>query len=207
MRDKEDQLMAADVEGDWDGQDQSEVFDEDNQNPDSAGGAGNEMRTFEELPDVIDVTAAEGDADDDAALIAEELDDDEIIQLESDAELADFEDDELAARMPEELDDDRIDDLDPASAYLSEEAGLDIRDEADEVETDEASELSMSRGRDDEVDLEFTGDLDGLSASDGDGAAFMEASDLDDDDLEDLGYPGEDEPAQHSEAAEEQRRR
>lgn len=198
--------MAADVEGDWDGQDQSEVFDEDNQNLDDAGAPG-EMRTFEELPDVIDVTAAEGDADDDAALIAEELDDDEIIQLESDAELADFEDDDLAARMPEELDDDRIDDLDPASAYLSEEAGLDIRDEADEVEPDEASELSMSRGEADEVDLEFTGDLDGLSASDGDSAASMEASDLDDDDLEDLGYPGEDEPAQHSEAAEEQRRR
>ena len=191
--------MAADVEGDWDGQDQSEVFDEDNQNPDSAGGAGNEMRTFEELVDVVDVTSAVGDADDEAALIAEELDDDEIIQLESDAELADFEDDELAARMPEELDDDGIDDLDPASAYLSEEAGLDIRDEA--------SELSMSRGKDDEVDLEFTGDLDSLSASDGDGAAAMEASDLTDDDLEDLGYPGEDEPAQHSEAAEEQRRR
>ena len=199
--------MAADVEGDWDGQDQSEVFDEDNQNPDDAGGAGNEMRTFEELVDVVDVTSAVGDADDDAALIAEELDDDEIIQLESDAELADFEDDELAARMPEELDDDRIDDLDPASAYLSEEAGLDIRDEADEVEPDEASELSMSRGEADEVDLEFTGDLDGLSASDGDSAASMEASDLDDDDLEDLGYPGEDEPAQHGEAAEEQRRR
>ena len=35
----------------------------------------------------------------------------------------------------------------------------------------------------------------------------MEASDLADDDLEDLGYPGEDEPAQHSPEAEEQRRR
>ncbi|HEX5776293.1 MAG TPA: hypothetical protein VFX95_06400 [Caulobacteraceae bacterium] len=185
--------MAADVEGDWDGQDQSEVFDEDNQNLDDAGAPG-EMRTFEELPDVIDVTSAEGDADDDAALIAEELDDDEIIRLESDAQLADFEDDELAARMPEDLDDDRPDDLDPAGVYLSEEAGVDIRDEADEAE-------------DDEVDLEFTGDLDGLSASDGDSVASMEASDLDDDDLEDLGYPGEDEPAQHSEAAEEQRRR
>lgn len=178
--------MAADVEGDWDGQDQSEVFDEDNQNPDSAGGAGNEMRTFEELADVVDVTSAVGDADDDAALIAEELDDDEIIQLESDAELADFEDDELAADAPEEPEGDL------AAAFLSEEAGMDIRDEVDE---------------DDEVDLEFTGDLDGLSASDGDSAAAMEASDLDDDDLEDLGYPGEDEPAQHGEAAREQRRR
>ena len=199
--------MAADVEGDWDGQDQSEVFDEDNQNLDDAGAPGNEMRTFEELPDVIDVTSAVGDADDEAALIAEELDDDDIIRLESDAELADFEDDELAARMPEELDADRIDGLDAADAYLSEEAGLDIRDEVDEVEADEASELSMSRGEDDEVELEFTGDLDSLPAGQDDSAASMEASDLADDDLEDLGYPGEDEPAQHSPEAEEQRRR
>ena len=64
--------MAADVEGDWDGQDQSEVFDEDNQNLDDGGAPENEMRTFEELPEVIDVTSAEGDADDDEALIAEE---------------------------------------------------------------------------------------------------------------------------------------
>ena len=199
--------MAADVEGDWDGQDQSEIFDEDNQNLDGAGEAGNEMRTFEELPDVLDVTHAVGDDDDEAALIAEELDDDDIIRLESDAELADFEDDELAARMPEELDADRIDGLDAADAYLSEEAGLDIRDEVDEVEADEASELSMSRGEDDEVELEFTGDLDSLPAGQDDSAASVEASDLADDDLEDLGYPGEDEPAQHSPEAEEQRRR
>lgn len=199
--------MTADVDGDWDGQDQSEIFDEDNQNLDEAGGPGAEMRTFEELPDVLDVTSAVGDADDDAALIGEELDDDEIIRLESDAELADFEDDDLAGRMPEELDDDAPDGLDPASAYLSEEAGLDIRDEADEARPNEASELAMSRGKDDEVDLEFTGDLESLAASEDDSAAAMEADDLTDDDLEDLGYPGEDEPAQHSEAAEEQRRR
>lgn len=199
--------MAADVEGDWDGQDQSEIFDEDNQNLDDPGAPGNEMRTFEEMPDVLDVTSAVGDADDEAALIAEELDDDDIIRLESDAEMADFEDDDLAGRMPEELDDDNPDGLDPASAYLSEEAGLDIRDEADEVEADEASELSMSRGPEDEVDLEFTGDLESLAASEEDSAAAMEADDLGDDDLEDLGYPGEDEPAQQGQAAQEQRRR
>ena len=170
--------MATDVEGDWDGQDQSEIFDEDNQNEDEAGGPGNELRTFEELPEVLDVTSAVGDADDDEALIAEELDDDDIIRLESDAELADFEDD------------------DP-----------DTRDEADDDEPDEAGELSMSRAPDDNVDLEFTGDLDSLPATEADSAAAMEADDLDDDDLEDLGYPGEDEPAQHGEAAEEQRRR
>lgn len=199
--------MAADVEGDWDGQDQSEIFDEDNQNLDDGGAPNNEMRTFEELPDVIDVTSAVGDDDDEAALIAEDLDDDDIIRLESDAEMADFEDDDLADRMPEQLEDDRTDDLDAASAYLSEEAGLDIRDEVDEVERDDASELSMSRGPDDEVDLEFTGDLENLPASESDNAAAMEASNLADDDLADLGYPGADEPAQHSEAAEAQRRR
>lgn len=44
------------------------------------------MRTFEELPDVLDVTQVEGDADDDDALIAEDLDDDEIIALEREAD-------------------------------------------------------------------------------------------------------------------------
>jgi len=199
--------MPTDLEGDWDGQDQSEVFDEDNQSLDGAGDMDAEMRTFEEMPDVLDVTSAVGDSDDDAALIAEELDDDEIIELEADGELADFEDDELAARMPKELDDDSIDVMGTEEVYLSEEAGLDIRDEVDEVESDEASELSMSRGSDDEVELVTAGDLDNASVRDGKHTAQMEARTLDDDDLEDLGYPGEDEPAQHSPEAEEQRRR
>lgn len=199
--------MPTDLEGDWDGQDQSEVFDEDNQSIDEAGGPSGEMRTFEELPDVLDVTSAVGDADDDAALIAEELDDDEIIALESEAGLADFEDDELAARMPEELDDDSIDVMDAEEVYLSEEAGMDIRDEADEIEEDAGSELSMSRGSDDEVELEFTGDLENASVREGRRTVAMEARNLDDEDLEDLGYPGEDEPARHSSEAEAQRRR
>lgn len=46
-----------------DEQDQSEVFDEDNFDPADAGAPANEFRTFEELPDVLDVTSAEGDAD------------------------------------------------------------------------------------------------------------------------------------------------
>jgi len=83
------------------GQDQAEVFDEDNLNLDEAGARPTEMRTFEELPDVLDVTAAAGDADEDEARIGEELDDSDIIELEADAELADAEDDDLAGRMPE----------------------------------------------------------------------------------------------------------
>jgi hypothetical protein len=85
--------MASDIESDRDEQDQSEVFDEDNQNLDGDGRVSNgEMRTFEELPSVIDLTSAEGDDDDDDALIGEELDDDEIIALEQARDRAEGED-------------------------------------------------------------------------------------------------------------------
>ena len=62
-----------------DEQDQSQVFDEDNFDPADAGAPTNEFRTFEELPDVLDVTSAEGDAD------KEEFDEDD---LDLDGELS-----------------------------------------------------------------------------------------------------------------------
>jgi hypothetical protein len=76
-------------ESDFDAQDSAEVFDEDNTNTNQQL---NEMRTFEEMPDVLDVTSARGDRDDDEALAldADEFDaeafDDEI-DLEDDDEL------------------------------------------------------------------------------------------------------------------------
>ncbi len=54
-----------DIDTGLDEQDQSEAFDEDNFDPADAGAPTNEFRTFEEMPDVLDVTAAEGDADED----------------------------------------------------------------------------------------------------------------------------------------------
>lgn len=85
--------MATDIESDRDDQDQSEVFDEDNQNLDGDGRVRTgEMRTFEELPNVIDLTTAEGDNDDDDALIGEDLTDDEIIALEQDKDGSEDED-------------------------------------------------------------------------------------------------------------------
>ena len=48
-----------------DDQDQSETFDEDNLDASQTGGVTIEFRTFEEMPDVLDVTSADGDADDD----------------------------------------------------------------------------------------------------------------------------------------------
>lgn len=59
-----------------DDQDQSEVFDEDNFDPAGAGAPTNEMRTFEELPEVRDVTSEAGDGDTD------ELDVDEALSAE-----------------------------------------------------------------------------------------------------------------------------
>ena len=70
----------TDVDNGYDEQDGAEALDED------VVGKDGELRTFEELPDVLDVTQAEGDADDDDALIGEDLDDDEIIALEEDAD-------------------------------------------------------------------------------------------------------------------------
>ncbi len=49
-----------------DEQDQSEVFNEDNFDAEDGGTAVNEYKTFEEIPDVLDLTSADGDADEDA---------------------------------------------------------------------------------------------------------------------------------------------
>jgi hypothetical protein len=171
--------MVTDVDSDWDGQDGAEVFDEDNQNLENGG----DMRTLEELPDVLDVTHAAGDDDDDEALIGEELDDDEIIDLEADAAEADDEDDDLSGRMAEgseidnELDDVRFDG----------ETRYDVSDDNDYIRNDAASERAMRRANND-VDLEFTGDLNEVSVSDEEGAAAMESDTVSDEDLDRLGY-------------------
>lgn len=55
-----------------DEQDHAEVYDEDNYAPEDGGAVTAEFRTLEELPDVLDVTRADGDAD------LEEFDEDDI---------------------------------------------------------------------------------------------------------------------------------
>ncbi|MGQ3017845.1 hypothetical protein [Phenylobacterium sp.] len=74
-------MPPAPEQPDFEPQDQAEVFDEDN-----TVGAGDdvppaEMRTFEEMVQVRDETSAVGDADDDEAQFAEDLDDGEIVAL------------------------------------------------------------------------------------------------------------------------------
>ena len=58
----------------WDAQDRAEALDED------VVGLDGQRRVFEELPDVLDVTRAKGDADDDDALIGEDIADAEIVE-------------------------------------------------------------------------------------------------------------------------------
>jgi hypothetical protein len=72
----------------FDEQDQSEVFDEDNTN-DMDRGPGEEAEQFEDLVELFDVTSAVGDDDDDDGLIAEDLDDDQIIALADDGDIDD----------------------------------------------------------------------------------------------------------------------
>ena len=93
-----------DVDNDPDDLDPAEAFDEE-----TLGVGDDGKGTFEELPDLLDVTAAEGDEDDDDAQIAEDMDDDEIVDAEQDQVLADSEDDDLAARGDEYAEDDSVD--------------------------------------------------------------------------------------------------
>jgi hypothetical protein len=159
-------------DADFDPQDQAEAFDESNLaggegdvalGGDSPLSVGEDMRTFEELPDVEDLTQAAGDRDDDEALAldADEFDPDAVDD-------GDFEeDDELDYKAADEAREDDLDGLGPESTFdegrvsRAEVSGLrEVRD-AEEAEG----------GEDDFTDFQATR--------------------LDDDDLDELGYkPG-----------------
>lgn len=162
---------------DIDDQDQSEVFDEDNYDLQDAA-SSTERRTFEEMPDVLDVTAAAGDEDDDEALIGEELDDEEIVQLEADQQDADTEDDDLQARMPEGVHGDSERPTEAAEILLDEEAGLD------------AADRRSDPGGGDEVEMVYAGGMDNFAEGQANPSA-LEAERLADDDIEALGYAGD----------------
>jgi hypothetical protein len=83
-------MPGVNSDPDFDPQDSAEVFDEDNYNTDQQVG---EMRTFEETPDVLDVTSARGDRDDDEA-----------VSLDADEFEAEAFDDELDLEEDNELD-------------------------------------------------------------------------------------------------------
>jgi len=158
-------------DSDFDDQDQSEVFDESNvvggEGDVSLGGEspvtpGEDMRTFEELPDVEDYTRAAGDADDDeaVALDADEFDEDAF----TDADLED--DDELNYRAVTEEREDDIDGLGPEDGFN--EDRIDARSDIEGLAEDVEDADQVSGGEDDFTNFQSKG--------------------LDDEDLKRLGY-------------------
>lgn len=140
---------TPDLDG-YDDQDGAEAFDEANLDDHEEM---NEMRTFEELPDVLDVTQADGDRDDDEALAldADEFDEDafddndteEDHELDYRAAADDDEDDEENAFDDDAFDEDQVDD--------ESIEGLELVADADSVEGGEDDFTNFqSRGLNDE---------------------------------------------------------
>lgn len=165
----------------FDEQDQSEVFDEDILGDEGVGPSA-EMRAFEELPDVYDVTSKLGDADvDDSlrALDADELEDEELDDLVLDDDGED--DDRLDDDLEDEPEDNEV---------------LDDEDDLDDV--DGVGDLE-----DDEVEVTSVGDVD--AAADEDEAADYESEDeLSDEDVEELGYAEDDAEVEEEEEEEDE---
>lgn len=167
--------MPTDLDGDFDPQDQAEVFDEDNTNIDELRDGGPDAEQFEDLVDVFDATTAVGDSDEDAARIGEELDDEDIVELADDSEQddADLEDDDLVARDDVEFDEEE--DLEGFGDVGAE----------DQDDTDRIAHVGA-----DEVELEYAGDLNDLANAES-AAQDLEASSLSNEDLEELDYRDE----------------
>ncbi|HYH21906.1 MAG TPA: hypothetical protein VD995_25145 [Azospirillum sp.] len=150
-------MIEVDADG-YDEQDQSEVFDEDNLDEADAGAPTNEFKTFEEIPDVIDVTSARGDGDEDV---------DALDEADFDAAAVDDEDleDEMEAVASDGYDESDLDDS----------TDLDRLQGVDDQESDEAP-------------LVYVGDVEGLRGAQSSAAHFESRAELAEDDVEDLGY-------------------
>lgn len=159
--------MGGNFESDFDPQDQAEAFDETNtvggEGVDSALEPAAEMRTFEELPEVFDVTRADGDRDDDEALA---LDSDE---FDADAvDDGDFEEDnELDYHATTEEHEDDLDGLGPEDGFNEARVSAREIDGLAEVRDGDMAE----GGEDDFTDFQAKG--------------------LGDEDLKDMGYSEE----------------
>jgi len=144
---------------DADDQDSAEALDEAMLDEDEGRG---EMRTFEELPDALDVTRAEGDRDDDdaVALDANEFDEDAVDDSETE------EDDELNYR----------------AATHEEEDDLDGLGDEDSFDEDALGAATSIEGLDEEV-----ADADLASGGEDDVSNFQSKG-LSDEDLQNMGY-------------------
>ena len=142
---------------DADPQDSGEAFDEDNLD---LAEERNEMRTFEELPDLLDVTQAQGDRDEDEALA---LDADE------------FDEDAMDDNDTEE---DR--ELDYRAATAEREDDLDGQGPEDDFNEDRVAKGGIEG-------LDQLGDAESVEGGEDDVTDFQ-ATDLSDADLQAMGY-------------------
>ncbi len=110
----------------YDDQDGAEAFDETNLDENEEL---NEMRTFEELPDLLDLTQADGDRDEDEALAldADEFDEDAIDDNDTE------EDHELDYRASSEDDDEDENAFDEDQVDTDSIEGLELVADADQV--------------------------------------------------------------------------
>ncbi len=156
---------------DSDGQDMAEAWDEDNQDSDSQRIArGDDELNFDDEPDLYDATKRVGDDDDDDALIGDDLDDADIVELslDDDEDDEDAEDDRYRLRTADAYDDEDVD-------------GLDVDEDEADLDAD------VARLGPDEVELEDAGDLNNREGAFGSARRF-ESSRLSDEDIERLGY-------------------
>lgn len=142
---------------DRDDQDQAEVFDETHTDEDAA-----EFLTFEETPDVLDVTQMLGDTRDVRALDADEFNE------------ADLDDEDLET--DEDLDDTPRDELE------DDDEGNDYGDDPDDRD---GVDLAPSG----DAEVEFTDDVDGVTDPKDEDAEDYESNTVSDEDLRMLGYP------------------
>jgi hypothetical protein len=145
----------------FDDQDRAETLDETSTDDEMEF---SERRTFEELPELMDATRADGDRDDDeaVALDADEYDEDDLDAGLDDADLE--EDDELNYRAADAAREDDIDGLGDEDSF--DEDAL----SAGEIEgLDEVADADLVEGGEDDV-------------------TDFQAKTLADDDLEEMGY-------------------
>ena len=126
-------------------QDNAEAFDEDNLDPNELRG---EMRTLEELDDVADLTAAEGDRDEDEALGLDAADFDEDAIDDNDTE----EDHELDFRAASEEREDDLDGQGPEDGYNEDRLAAHSVEGLDQVGDAE----TVEGGEDDVTDFQAT---------------------------------------------------
>ena len=147
-----------------DEQDQSEIFDEDNLDENETGGIGPEYRTFEETPDLLDLTRKIGDDRDDP-----EMD-------EADFQLDAEDEEDLEEGLPEFGDGDEGPDRDPYDeSDLETQPRLDLLD-------------GITQPIRHDAPLQFVPDVEALRGAQGSAAHFESRSELNDEDLEELGY-------------------